>query len=332
MSDITTKVSDFCTAIEDVTDELTHTAGSVTTKIAPLLATFASGLSVLFAVWDGIGALLQSRVPDWAYWISFVIGLIIMLGLEGVSLASVFNTDRTKALNATRPDNQQLEEGALPGWMLALTMLIVFCTEVAPTFARWVNSAVSTSDLVFAFGLLALPLLGRAGAVIFSNSRTLDGLDGAETKRQTQKDKRRQADLDLEIKRRKAELELEQDKAEHAQKLELQREKEQAKLQKSAQPIATSSTQQMAHTPEQPLKVAYDEDKLRQLVQLLETHGDISNELLGQHLAVHKTTVGRWVDILVDAKVLDKVGRKKVLNGHHKQFLAGATLTELGLN
>lgn len=223
--DLTTKVSNFCEAIEDVTDELTHTAGAVTTKIAPLMATFASGLSVLFAVYDGIGALLEARIPEWAYWISAGIGVLVMLGLEGASLAAVFNLDRTRALNAARPDDQQVDEGSLPAWMLVLTMFIVFCTEVAPTTARWVNGLVSTSNLVFAFGLLALPLLGRAGAVIFSNSRTLDGLDGADDKRQSKKEKRRLADLDLEIKREEAKQRLAQQQAEHAQKLELQRMK-----------------------------------------------------------------------------------------------------------
>ena len=80
------RVVAFTTACEEVTEELTRSAGMITTRVTPLLSPLASGLCVLFAFYDGGGKLLTGKVNS-PYLVSFLVGLVLLAVVEGINFS-----------------------------------------------------------------------------------------------------------------------------------------------------------------------------------------------------------------------------------------------------
>ncbi len=86
------KVQRFCETAEDVTDELTSAAGSIVTKATPLLAPLASGATVLFSVYDGVGRMIDGMIGH-PYAVSFAVGFVLAMVNPSHSYAAMSAAD-----------------------------------------------------------------------------------------------------------------------------------------------------------------------------------------------------------------------------------------------
>lgn len=217
-------VTKFCEAAEDITDELTDAAGSIVTKATPLLAPLASGATVLFACYDGIGRMIASIVA-YPYAISFCVGLVLSMAIEGVNFASQHARDRTERLKTNQGVAlDYIKAGSLVTQSFWLTIAVILFLESIPGAVAWYNGELSASDMAFRFGLLVLPWFSRIGARIFSISTILDAIEGTQESRrakrlQTQREKAA-FDAEMKILARKAELEVAQMEAAAQRKIE----------------------------------------------------------------------------------------------------------------
>jgi hypothetical protein len=100
------KVTAITEGCEEITEELTRSAGIIVTKITPLLAPVASGLCTLFAFYDGGGRMLTGKVSN-PYFVSALVGLVLFVVVEGINFAATFTRDRGETLKSTHA--QQLE-------------------------------------------------------------------------------------------------------------------------------------------------------------------------------------------------------------------------------
>jgi len=231
---------------EEITEELTHSIGVIITKATPLLAPLASGLTVLFAFYDGGGRMLDGKVA-YPYAIAFAIGFLLMMAVEGVNFAAIHNRDRADAVKRRDPHLVwDIDASSIVNFCLWLTIAVVFALETLPGVVLWWYDEISVGDMAFRFGLLILPLFSRAGARIYSLSAILDALEGVQEKRRSRKREDAEFALELDIKRKEAEQRLELQRAEAEQKLELQREKV---LSKSVQRSVQPDVQRLANTP-----------------------------------------------------------------------------------
>ena len=322
MSSFVDKVNTVCQGAEDTVDEITHTLGSITTMSSPLLATLASGLGVFYAIWDGLGKLIELSGGEYAQAISFVVAVVVTAGLEGASLGAVFNLDRTKAVNATRSREEQIEEGSLPVWTLVLSLALVVLLETIPTWVRFLWEEATAADLAFAFGLIALPFLGRIGALIYSQSRTLDGIDGAGERRQKQRSEREKQRLldDIEIQRKRREVDVQ---------LALRQAEGEAKIAaRYAAGNDSGNGNKIGNKAETTTRKTVDERAvMTKMVRLYQEKGSLSNRKMGNEVGVSHTLVSDYVSKLADIGVLhiEGGGRSRTIsvNGSSDKFLRG---------
>lgn len=218
------RVTALTSAAEDITDELTSAAGSIVTKSTPLLAPLASGATVLFACYDGIGRMIANMI-SYPYAVSFAVGFILATAIEGVNFASQHARDRAERLKATQGTAlDYINAGSLVTQSFVLTLAVILFLESIPGAVAWWNGELSTSDMAFRFGLLVLPFFSRIGARIFSVSTILDAIEGSQESRRA---KRLQAqreqlafELEMDTLRKKAELDVAQMQAAAQRRIE----------------------------------------------------------------------------------------------------------------
>lgn len=214
------RVTDFTEGCEDVTEELTRSAGMVVTKITPLLAPVASGLCTLFAFYDGGGRMLTGKVDN-PYGYSFAAGLILFAVIEGINFSATFTRDRSKAFADSVTKFIDLDR--MVANCFWLTLCAIAMLETLPGVASWYKGEIAISDLFFRAGILILPFFSKMGANIFSASMIIDAIEGTTTARRQRR---------LQAKREVAELEIElQAKRDHANlKIEIERQRADKKL------------------------------------------------------------------------------------------------------
>lgn len=228
------RVADITGAAEEITDELTHSAGMIITKATPLLAPTSSGLTILFAVYDGVGRMLEGHITNPYLW-SLVAGFLLMLAVEGINFAGTFVKDRVDHM---RPLYKSVLENVSGNGVAAgafwLTVSTVFFLESLPGIVAWWNGSMQISDATFRVGLLILPVFSKVGAKIFSLSALLDSLEGAQEVRRARRLNNKKAELELELelemKRKERTQTLELRAAEHAQKLKLREKSADGKI------------------------------------------------------------------------------------------------------
>jgi hypothetical protein len=295
------RVTKITTAAEEITDELTHSAGMIITKITPLLAPLASGFCTLFAFYDGGAKLLQGKVKN-PEGIALAIGLVLMLVVEGINFASTFNRDRAEKIKAQHPIGF-INLDTLVAQCFWLTVGAILMLETLPGAVGWYTGAMSATDMMFRAGLLILPFFGKAGAKIFSVSMLLDSLEGVQEQRrakrlQAQKETAELA-IDLETKRQEASIKLAQLKAEGKQRMDLERLRVEARLAKSAEKQQLASVEKSAEnsTPtsgesvELNGKKAKIQQRRNMIFQHIKTNGDPGASALGEQFGVDRGTI-----------------------------------------
>ena len=293
------KVTAFTEGCEEITEELTRSAGMIVTKITPLLAPVASGLCILFAFYDGGGRMLTGKVDN-PYLVSFLAGLILFVVVEGINFAATFTRDRGEKLKGTHANELAfLNLSGLVKWCFVLTVATVAMLETVPGLAAWCYGEISGSDLGFRIGILILPFFSKMGANIFSVSMLLDSLEGTSAARRQRRlqEKRDAAELEIEIeaKRQKSANELAQQQAEHAQRLELERLKAESKITpKSVKPIMQESVQSGVLNS----NLVSTEQRLNTLVDTLLNTGWHGVSALAKALGVSRTTIYTDIDTL----------------------------------
>lgn len=217
-------VTKFCEASEDITDELTDAAGSIVTKATPLLAPLASGATVLFACYDGIGRMIANLIT-YPYAVSFAVGIVLSMAIEGINFASQHARDRAARIKATNGQSlDYVDAESLVTHSFLLTLVVILALESIPGAVAWYNGELGPSDMAFRFGLLVLPFFSRIGARIFSVSTILDAIEGTQESRrakrlQTQREKVA-FDLEIDTLRKKAALDIAQMEAATQRKIE----------------------------------------------------------------------------------------------------------------
>ena len=294
------KVTAFTEGCEEITEELTRSAGMIVTKITPLLAPVASGLCTLFAFYDGGGRMLTGKVNN-PYVISFFAGLILFVVIEGINFAATFTRDRSKALTATTAQFMNLDK--LVSQCFWLTVGAIAMLETIPGIASWYYGEITGGDLGFRIGILILPFFSKMGANIFSASMVLDAIEGTSAARRQRRlqEKREAAELEIEIeaKRKEAAIKLAQQEAEHKQKLDIERQKAEAKI----APKSTSKSVKL-NEPESVQSgvlnsnLVSTEQRLNNLIDTLLNTGWHGATALAKALKVSRTTVYADLDTL----------------------------------
>lgn len=221
---IVDRVADITSAAEDVVDELTNAAGTIVTKATPLIAPLASGVTVLFACYDGIGRMIANMIA-YPYIVSFTVGFFLAMAIEGIGFSSQHTRDRSERLKATRGQAlDYVNAGSLVTQSFLLTLAVILFLESIPGAVAWYKGELSASDMAFRFGLLVLPFFSRIGARIFSISTLLDAIEGAQESRrakrlQAQREKTAH-EAEMMLLKRKAELEVAQMEATAQRKIE----------------------------------------------------------------------------------------------------------------
>lgn len=301
------KVTAFTEGCEEITEELTRSAGIIVTKITPLLAPVASGLCTLFAFYDGGGRMLTGKVSN-PYLVSFLVGLVLFVVVEGINFAATFTRDRGETLKSTHA--QQLEFlnlDRLVTWCFVLTLATVAMLETIPGLAAWYYGEIAGSDLGFRIGILILPFFSKMGANIFSVSMLLDALEGTSAARRQRRlqDKLEAAELEIEIdtRRKEAASKLAQQEAEHKQRLEIERLKAEAKL--TPKSVKQSVQQEDAETVQYTgldakvnTNLASTEQRLNAIIDTLLNTGWHGVKPLADTLKVSRTTIYKDLDTL----------------------------------
>lgn len=302
------KVTAFTEGCEEITEELTRSAGIIVTKITPLLAPVASGLCTLFAFYDGGGRMLTGKVSN-PYTISFWAGMVLFIVVEGINFAATFTRDRGEKLKGTHEHELSfLKLDSLVVWCFVLTLATVAMLETAPGLAAWYYGEITGSDLGFRIGILILPFFSKMGANIFSVSMLLDSLEGTSALRRQRRlqGKREEAELEIELdkKRKRADMELKQLEAEFLQKLEIERSKAESKIiQKSVKPdVAKDVAGSVASDKDTPVQHDSATSRRNALLDMLQQFGDIGPSSFGEKLNVDRTTIHR------DFKAMEKDG------------------------
>lgn len=300
-----TKITEGC---EEITEELTRSAGMIVTKITPLLAPVASGLCTLFAFYDGGGRMLEGKVSHPYLW-SLAAGLILFVVVEGINFAATFTRDRGENLRGTHTKELEfLNLDNLVKWCFVLTLATVAMLETIPGLAAWHYGEITGSDLGFRVGILILPFFSKMGANIFSVSMLLDALEGTSAARRQRRlqDKLEAAKLEIEIdtQRKEAAIKLAQQEAENKQRLEIERLKVEAKLApKSVKPTAkqedAESVQYTGLDTKVNTNLVSTEQRLNTLIDTLLNTGWHGVKPLADVLGVSRTTIYKDLDVLV---------------------------------
>lgn len=298
------KVTAFTEGCEEITEELTRSAGIIVTKITPLLAPVASGLCTLFAFYDGGGRMLTGKVSN-PYFVSALVGLVLFVVVEGINFAATFTRDRGETLKSTHA--QQLEFlnlDRLVTWCFVLTLATVAMLETIPGLAAWYYGEIAGSDLGFRIGILILPFFSKMGANIFSVSMLLDALEGTSSARRQRRIQEKldaaKLEIDIETQRNEAAMKLAQQEAEHKQRLEIERMKAEAKLApKSVKQSVQRDEPESAQSGVVNTNLASTEQRLNTLIDTLLNTGWHGAKALADVLKVSRTTIYKDLDTLV---------------------------------
>jgi len=298
------KVTAITEGCEEITEELTRSAGIIVTKITPLLAPVASGLCTLFAFYDGGGRMLTGKVSN-PYFVSALVGLVLFVVVEGINFAATFTRDRGETLKSTHA--QQLEFlnlDRLVTWCFVLTLATVAMLETIPGLAAWYYGEIAGSDLGFRIGILILPFFSKMGANIFSVSMLLDALEGTSSARRQRRIQEKldaaKLEIDIETQRNEAAMKLAQQEAEHKQRLEIERMKAEAKLApKSVKQSVQRDEPESAQSGVVNTNLASTEQRLNTLIDTLLNTGWHGVKPLADALKVSRTTVYKDLDTLV---------------------------------
>lgn len=216
-------VAGFTETLEDITEELTNATGAIVTKATPLLAPLASGATVLFSVYDGVGRMIDGMIGN-PYAASFAVGFVLASAIEGINFASQHARDRAERLKAKGQGVDYINAGSLVTQSFLLTLAVILFLESIPGVVAWWNGGLGTSDMAFRCGLLVLPFFSRIGARIFSVSAILDAIEGSqETRRVKRQQAKREAvafQLELAAIEKKAQLEIAQMEATAQRKID----------------------------------------------------------------------------------------------------------------
>lgn len=305
---------------EEIVEELAHTIGVVITKTTPLLAPVASGLTILFSVYDGLGKMFERAAMSHPYTVSLLAGLVIMGVVEGLNFAAIFNQDRLDDVRRSLPDAAPgTNAGVTVAMCLWLTVLSVAGLESIPGIVSYWMGDIQVGDMMFRVGLLVFPFFSRAGARIFSLSSILDSIQGVDKQRQDRRKQKRDDDLKARIAEKKAEQDLKIRMIEAEAKIN-------AKYGKSvagsvARNVATTDSDVVEDVPFTPATTpaqhnsattVADADATRSddsatarrntLLDLLDQMGDVGDTKFGNLLGVERTTIYR------DFKALEKAG------------------------
>lgn len=317
------KVTAFTEGCEEITEELTRSAGIIVTKITPLLAPVASGLCTLFAFYDGGGRMLTGKVSN-PYLVSFLVGLVLFVVVEGINFAATFNRDRGEKLKGMHAKELAfLNLNSLVGWCFVLTIATVAMLETIPGLAAWYYGEIAGSDLGFRIGILILPFFSKMGANIFSVSMLLDALEGTSAARRQRRlqDKLEAAELEIEIdtRRKEAASKLAQQEAEHRQRLEIERLKAESKITpKSLQKSVKAEEPESVQSGVLNTNLASTEQRLNAIIDTLLNTGWHGVKPLADALKVSRTTIYKDLDTLAargllrivrdaDEKIIDVV-------------------------
>jgi len=298
------KVTAFTEGCEEITEELTRSAGIIVTKITPLLAPVASGLCTLFAFYDGGGRMLTGKVSN-PYLVSFLVGVVLFVVVEGINFAATFNRDRGEKLKGTHANQLAfLNLNSLVGWCFVLTLATVAMLETIPGLAAWYYGEITGSDLGFRIGILILPFFSKMGANIFSVSMLLDALEGTSAARRQRRIQEKldaaKLEIDIETQRNEAAMKLAQQEAEHKQRLEIERMKAEAKLApKSVKQSVQRDEPESVQSGVVNTNLASTEQRLNTLIDTLLNTGWHGVKPLADALKVSRTTVYKDLDTLV---------------------------------
>lgn len=296
-----TKITEGC---EEVTEELTRSAGMIVTKITPLLAPVASGLCTLFAFYDGGGRMLEGKVTHPYLW-SLAAGLILFVVVEGINFAATFTRDRGENLKGAHSKELTfLNLDSLVKWCFILTLATVAMLETIPGLVAWHYGEIAGGDLGFRIGILILPFFSKMGANIFSASMVLDALEGTSAARRQRRiqDKLEAAKLEIEIdtQRKEAAIKLAQQEAENKQRLEIERLKAEAKLApKSVKPSVQRDEPESVQSGVVNTNLVSTEQRLNNIVDTLLNTGWHGVKPLADAIGVSRTTIYKDLDVLV---------------------------------
>lgn len=298
------KVTAFTEGCEEITEELTRSAGIIVTKITPLLAPVASGLCTLFAFYDGGGRMLTGKVENPYHW-SLGAGLVFFAVIEGINFASTFTRDRGETLKEKHLETiTSLRLNRMVTWCFVLTLTAVAALETLPGLVAWYYGEISGGDLGFRVGILILPWFSKMGASIFSASMVLDALEGTSAARRQRRlqDRLEAAKLEIEIdtQRKEATNKLAQQEAEHKQRLEIERLKAEAKLApKSVKQSVQHDEPESVQSGVVNTNLASTEQRLNTLIDTLLNTGWHGVKPLADALKVSRTTIYKDLDVLV---------------------------------
>jgi len=336
-------VSRICDAAEEIVDELTSATGTIVTKATPLLAPMASGATVLFSVYDGVGRMIDGMI-QYPYAVSFAVGFVLAMAIEGINFASQHARDRAERLKATKGATiDYVNAGSLVTQSFVLTLAVILFLESIPGAVAWWNKELGTSDMTFRFGLLVLPFFSRIGARIFSVSSILDAIEGSQESRRAKrlqaKREALQFDLEMDALRKKAALDVATMEAAAQRKIEGRGSYRSKSLPEIARPVTQSldqklnsesgqfveteqklsseSDKKLSSEPEKKLNPidAMNEARSRKIDQRRNTLLDIIREKplgvpdLANHLGVSENTIRK------DLAALQSAGHSMSVNG-----------------
>lgn len=335
------KYTKFLEGLEDFTEETVDTLGFVAVRVAPLAGPTVSGMAIMFAFYDGGGALLTSRGIGGAYGIALAVGFFMMLALEGLTITHMILGDRIRAAIKRQPDLDGvldvMQAKHNKTGLLWFTLTAIFLLETIPAFAEWWAGHLAPEVALFRVGLIVFPWLSRNAASAYSLMHTLEEVDNSATLARMERKKRRLVEkFDLE------DVALERDRrrsledAKHAEKLGKVVSKPAYVVSKPSFPALVDNV-----APEVDGKKLVDEttqettekQETKQPLgkQLVRYYLDDSNQAktmdeVATEIGVSKSTISKEVSRLTDMGVFDKikVGNRTTIkpNGNHEEYLA----------
>lgn len=329
------RVTAFTEGCEEITEELTRSAGMIVTKVTPLLAPVASGLCTLFAFYDGGGRMLDGHVSYPYFW-SLLGGLVFFVVIEGINFAATFTRDRGESLKEKHQETiASLKLSRLVNWCFALTVLAVAMLETLPGAVARYYGEISGADFGFRIGILILPWFSKMGASIFSASMVLDTLEGTAAARKQRRIQEKKdaaaAEIEIETMRLEAAARIAQQDADAKQKRELERLKVEAKLngnrsesdRKSVQINDPNSAEQEPNTesnakPNSPLdKVNANRKAQRELgkarmLEIYKENPDASLRDVGDIVGKSPSTISDWLKELEGENLVSVNGQVHV--------------------
>lgn len=306
------RVEGLTAALEQITDEVAEALGSIITKTTPLLAPVASGLTVLFAFYDGGGRMFAGTVKS-PYLISFAIGFLLMLTIEGIQFSAIYNRDRANEVRRKNPNALiDIDPDSIVNLCLFLTLGVVFLLESLPGVVSWWFDEMPTRDMIFRVGLLILPIFSRAGARIFSLAAILDTFENTRESRRLAREsallerearavlaardqeewqaKRRREEEEWAAKQRREEEEHALRMSAKASKVGVQKPSIRVQVDSPAGETPEGTSEQDVDGNENGQKKGNRMDMLR----ILEVEPDLADRELARRLNRSPTTVGQW--------------------------------------